>query len=174
MGLIPSYRLIEGENTMQPEDLKKVLGFDKNQSRAVSPVIGVILMVAITVILAAVIGTFVLGLGGQVSSTSPQASFSFELSNSDQNVTVTHDGGDSVAADDINVSSTTDFKKAGAGWGSANTTNSFSDLGISGDVTAGDSVEIYGDGDTFTGETVRVVWNDPESSETATIGKFEP
>jgi len=33
---------------------------------AVSPVIGVILMVAITVILAAVIGTFVLGLGDQV------------------------------------------------------------------------------------------------------------
>jgi flagellin-like protein len=34
--------------------------------RAVSPVIGVILMVAITVILAAVIGTFVLNLGGSV------------------------------------------------------------------------------------------------------------
>jgi flagellin-like protein len=33
---------------------------------AVSPVIGVILMVAITVILAAVIGTFVLGLGSEV------------------------------------------------------------------------------------------------------------
>ena len=33
---------------------------------AVSPVIGVILMVAITVILAAVIGTFVLGLGDNV------------------------------------------------------------------------------------------------------------
>jgi len=32
-------------------------------NRGVSPVIGVILMVAITVILAAVIGTFVLGLG---------------------------------------------------------------------------------------------------------------
>ncbi len=32
---------------------------------AVSPVIGVILMVAITVILAAVIATFVLGLGDQ-------------------------------------------------------------------------------------------------------------
>ncbi|ELK55548.1 flagellin-like protein, partial [Haloferax sp. BAB-2207] len=36
---------------------------------AVSPVIGVILMVAITVILAAVIGTFVLGLGDQVGDT---------------------------------------------------------------------------------------------------------
>ena len=36
---------------------------------AVSPVIGVILMVAITVILAAVIGTFVLGLGDNVQET---------------------------------------------------------------------------------------------------------
>ena len=36
---------------------------------AVSPVIGVILMVAITVILAAVIAAFVFGLAGNVSST---------------------------------------------------------------------------------------------------------
>jgi flagellin-like protein len=40
--------------------------FVSGDSRAVSPVIGVILMVAITVILAAVIGTFVLGLGDSV------------------------------------------------------------------------------------------------------------
>lgn len=42
--------------------------------RAVSPVIGVILMVAITVILAAVIGSFVLGLGDQLDSQGPQVS----------------------------------------------------------------------------------------------------
>ncbi len=81
---------------------------------AVSPVIGVILMVAITVILAAVIGTFVLGLGDQVSSTAPQASFTFEnnqgssiaasstvdpASDTDSNVVgVTHDGGDTINA----------------------------------------------------------------------------
>ena len=40
------------------------------QTEAVSPVIGVILMVAITVILAAVIGTFVLGLGENVNTVS--------------------------------------------------------------------------------------------------------
>ncbi|MFB6283967.1 MAG: type IV pilin [Halobacteria archaeon] len=39
---------------------------DLKEDDAVSPVIGVILMVAITVILAAVIGTFVLGLGNNV------------------------------------------------------------------------------------------------------------
>jgi len=76
---------------------------------AVSPVIGVILMVAITVILAAVIGTFVLGLGDQVQSTSPQASFSFDQSTTGvdkgtgsedikdvTSVTVANDGGDQL------------------------------------------------------------------------------
>lgn len=46
--------------------------FHADDDRAVSPVIGVILMVAITVILAAVIGTFVLGLGENVE-TNPSA-----------------------------------------------------------------------------------------------------
>jgi len=41
----------------------------KNDKRAVSPVIGVILMVAITVILAAVIGAFVFGMGGTMTKT---------------------------------------------------------------------------------------------------------
>lgn len=44
-------------------------------NKSVSPVIGVILMVAITVILAAVIGTFVLGLGSDIN-VSPQAGIS--------------------------------------------------------------------------------------------------
>ena len=39
------------------------------REEAVSPVIGVILMVAITVILAAVIGAFVFGMAGDVQST---------------------------------------------------------------------------------------------------------
>jgi len=53
-------------------DLKTLIQDDD----AVSPVIGVILMVAITVILAAVIATFVLGLGDSLSNQAPQASFS--------------------------------------------------------------------------------------------------
>ncbi|KAB1187799.1 MULTISPECIES: type IV pilin [Haloferax] len=70
---------------------------------AVSPVIGVILMVAITVILAAVIGTFVLGLGDQVGNTVPQASFSFDLTDNDQSATdnpdslsITHESGTEI------------------------------------------------------------------------------
>jgi flagellin-like protein len=48
-------------------------------NRAVSPVIGVILMVAITVILAAVIGAFVLEIGDQ-QETAPNTSFDSEQS----------------------------------------------------------------------------------------------
>ncbi|PSQ15963.1 type IV pilin [Halobacteriales archaeon QS_8_69_26] len=60
---------------------------------AVSPVIGVILMVAITVILAAVIGTFVIGIGSN-QQTTPSASFDYVYSVSNDRLTVTHQGGD--------------------------------------------------------------------------------
>lgn len=56
-------------------DLKNLCSDD----RAVSPVIGVILMVAITVILAAVIGSFVLGLGNSVQQTAPNAKLPVRL-----------------------------------------------------------------------------------------------
>jgi len=66
---------------------------------AVSPVIGVILMVAITVILAAVIGAFVLDIGNQQEQT-PQASLTIESSNS-SSVTISHDSGDSLSGEDV-------------------------------------------------------------------------
>jgi len=67
---------------------------------AVSPVIGVILMVAITVILAAVIGAFVLDIGGSQESA-PQVQWDWSDNSTDfggveGNVTVTHGGGDTI------------------------------------------------------------------------------
>jgi len=88
--------------------LKAVLDDD----RGVSPVIGVILMVAITVILAAVIGTFVLGLGDSLEQA-PQAQLDAEIDGSN-NVVVSHNGGDSLRLGDLAVtladSSAKDFE----------------------------------------------------------------
>lgn len=90
----------------------KMLGGD---DRAVSPVIGVILMVAITVILAAVIGTFVLDLGKSVGQTTPQASLEAEDASSGSSpvndggtatkdlITLKHNGGDTVPSGDYLV-----------------------------------------------------------------------
>lgn len=76
----------------------------QNNDRAVSPVIGVILMVAITVILAAVIGTFVLGLGDSLGQGQPQAQLSVDEKNvSANNATIVHNGGDELQGEDLRV-----------------------------------------------------------------------
>jgi len=112
--------------------------FTDDSDRGVSPVIGVILMVAITVILAAVIGAFVLGLGDQVSNNAPQASFSFDFDGT--NVTVTHTGGDNIQ------NSSSVYVTNGTG------ENYFEE-----EVTTGVSKEIPYQSD----DTVRVIWEPP-------------
>jgi len=86
-----------------PMNIKALLDDD----RGVSPVIGVILMVAITVILAAVIGTFVLGLGSNVGNNAPSATFNWDYSGGDSggDLTVTHQGGDAIENSTIDITS---------------------------------------------------------------------
>jgi flagellin-like protein len=150
---------------------------------AVSPVIGVILMVAITVILAAVIGTFVLGLGGSVQQTAPQASFTFdytENSGGNDDLIITHDGGDSIEPARLNTTQSgatatvsggslrlADNPWAGGGTVEAGTSVEFDETEFS--ATAGNSVS--GDLD-LSGATIRVVWNSQNGENTATLAKF--
>ena len=79
---------------MKPSNL-----FNKDD-RGVSPVIGVILMVAITVILAAVIGTFVLGLGDSLGDSQPTAQLSVDITPDDTGdgavIEIEHGGGDTI------------------------------------------------------------------------------
>lgn len=74
--------------------------------RAVSPVIGVVLMVAITVVLATVVGAFVLGVGQE--DPIPQATFEFDTYDDDGDddpdaVIVTHESGDSFEKNTLRV-----------------------------------------------------------------------
>jgi len=73
-----------------------------SEDRGVSPVIGVILMVAITVILAAVIGTFVLGLGDSLNQA-PQAQIDVEGDASADEITISHDGGDAIPTSELSI-----------------------------------------------------------------------
>ena len=112
-----------------------------DDDRAVSPVIGVILMVAITVILAAVIGTFVLGLGDSVESA-PQASFNFDYDSGNDNVTITHRGGDNINTNgtEIRINGTA-IEDSGLDLDSSS--QSFADA-TNGTFQAGESVTISG------------------------------
>lgn len=64
---------------------------------AVSPVVGVILVVAITVLLASVVSTMVFNVAGETDESVPQASFSFETEAG--HVTVVHEGGETIDGD---------------------------------------------------------------------------
>jgi flagellin-like protein len=70
----------------------------------VSPVIGVILMVAITVILAAVIAAFVLGIGN-TDDPAPNVNLEYELTEgATGTLEISHQSGDSFEAQDVEVS----------------------------------------------------------------------
>jgi len=130
---------------------------------AVSPVIGVILMVAITVILAAVIGSFVLNLGGSLQQSAPQASFGFDYntSASPENVTITHETGDSIEAERLSLSG---HENEPEEW------QNVSDVNASDTVSAGTSATINNSaGTAWDGETVRVVWESENGENSATL-----
>ena len=141
-----------------------------NDDDAVSPVIGVILMVAITVILAAVIGTFVLGLGDQVQTTAPNANFEFNFDSTagSEQLDVTHSGGDGIEANELflrgDLTRESDMSWAAHGYSGST-------------IRAGDSVNVGGggtndyswDGGYSEGDTVRVVWEDADSDQSSTL-----
>jgi len=146
-----------------------------DEDRGVSPVIGVILMVAITVILAAVIGTFVLGLGDRVSDAQPTATFNFDYStagNSDTIVEIAHDGGDAVKDDQVDVKvGGTSVYDSGSFDGTFGDDESNSNW--DGDITAGNRLKIDGDGAFSDGDTVKIIWQAEGSDKTGIIGESE-
>ncbi|MFW6017674.1 MAG: type IV pilin [Halapricum sp.] len=141
---------------------------------AVSPVIGVILMVAITVILAAVIATFVLGLGESVSSTAPQANFQedfdasdeddddFETSPEDGILTVTHTGGDAVKAENLYLAG--GIVSDRQAWSDVTT----DDYNQGDNIRSGDSIRYAVNDD----DTVRVIWSDDGEGNSAELSKW--
>jgi flagellin-like protein len=141
---------------------------------AVSPVIGVILMVAITVILAAVIGTFVLGLGDRVTEASPTASVTFDQvgeAGTDATVKVSHDGGDSLKVSQIDITATdSDGNSVGP---SSGTPVEDWDTNTDDEITAGESNTLEADESGFDADdTVKVIWTSDGGESSNVLGKY--
>ena len=160
--------------------LKALLAEDDN---AVSPVIGVILMVAITVILAAVIASFVLGLGP--GGAAPTVNFDSEY-NTDANsgadsditnsnvegvVSVSVTGGDSVPYDQLSFSGDVEGVVGASGsqvnWPSSNATGTADGESA---ISAGDTAGVAVDAEPY---EVNVVWESEDGGTTQTLTTFE-
>lgn len=138
---------------------------------AVSPVIGVILMVAITVILAAVIATFVLGLGSQVSDTAPQVSFDFDWDSSATTgsadiqaggagvLTITHAGGGTLEAGNLGI------VVAGTSYDADGPDSRY---GSTSELTAGNEITVDADN----GDKIRITWTNDQGTDSRTLRKY--
>jgi len=114
---------------------------------AVSPVIGVILMVGVVVILAAVTASFALSFADGGGSSAPQVSLDSDYNDTNDNVvTLTVEGGDTFDAENVEFEgdlSTSPSAAVGEGGDDWTVSSDFND----GDsVSAGDSIEIRRNG----------------------------
>jgi flagellin-like protein len=161
---------------------------------AVSPVIGVVLMVAITVLLAATAATFFLSIGQDNSNSTPQVATSFDYEADtagsgptypDDSITVSHNSGDTVVAKnlDIVVSDARIFDDDNGDYSDLDERFQWDDFdGVSSDedVSGGDAVTLQAgseplpapDGLDLDGATVKLVWDDPSSSSTFTLNTW--
>jgi flagellin-like protein len=147
---------------------------------AVSPVIGVILMVAITVILAAVIASFVLGLGDSTDEVQPNASFSFDFQadgghDGNGGVTISHDSGETIEAQELFVrgsglsdgtNARGDFDKSFADVVDSNDNSIFGDTS---EIKSGIDFDLNANSD----YDAKVVWESTDTDDTATLGEGE-
>jgi FlaG/FlaF family flagellin (archaellin) len=114
-----------------------------------------VLLIAIPVILilAAVVASFVLGMGGPEAGApeTPQVSFEFDTADDLSSATITHDGGDTIQADRLTIS----IGDRSTGWAGAE------------EVSAGVSTTV----ETQPGDTITLVWRGEEES--ATLARFD-
>ena len=104
------------------------------EGKGVSPVVGTILLIAITVALAAVVATLVSGLGGR--GTPPSAMLTVTARDTGENVTlrVSHEGGDDLATADLQIKATDATNMA--------TIDNLEPLGVGATFTVGESGSI--------------------------------
>ena len=142
--------------------------------RAVPPVVGVMLMVAITVILAAVVGTIAVGFTDRFAQSTPQTTFGFDYDAGTPaggectvdltdggdagTLTVAHESGEAIDGDQLFL-----ITDAGEAEWKADCDTSAST------VSSGDSIDVAVDAD----QTLRVVWKAEDGGQTKTIVRWD-
>lgn len=128
--------------------------------RAVSPVVGVAILIAITVILAAVIGGVVLGLNTS-SAEAPQASLQFEYEDDTETLTIIHTGGDKLSSDEVIVRGEAVDDGSGT-YGS--------EVDLPADIGSGERTSVQADN---IDQQVAVVWQDADSNEEFVLNTYD-
>lgn len=120
--------------------------------RAQSEVLATVLMVGLTVILAATTAVLVLGIGDDVSSTAPTVGWEYDYNDGDVQATL-------VSGEDINRNAVTVRGTCAA------------DVAGSGTITSSTTLTI-GDNCAASGESLSIVWQNTTNDRSALVGEF--
>lgn len=127
-----------------------------SRTDAVSPVIGVVLMVVVTVLLAAIFASFVFSLSDRVDSAAPTASFGTEYDAAgasypaaDGKLQFIHEDGETIAAGNLHIMETVDGNSDGT-WAQISGRDASDSVGLGDEIT----VEVASD------DTVFLVYDD--------------
>lgn len=152
--------------------------------QAVSPVIGVVLLVGISSLAMAITGVLI--LSGDIYTDSPNANFDFEFHDGSNiagpdEVLITHAGGDSIAHDELIISATTPIKDEAGNlapqeeytWGQIEANDGINDGDESdGSADPGDVAAIEPeDTEQMEGETIRLFYDSGGGSRTL-VGSY--
>ena len=113
------------------------------------------LLTILMMIFGAVLGSFVLNMGGEPQQE-PQVAFDFK-SDGSGTVTIMHTGGDMVPRSEVEIQSP----------GSA---GEWTTSGSDSEIAAGDEITVTG---LERGDTVRIVWESPDSGASAVLATYD-
>lgn len=135
---------------------RKPFVFDE---KAVSQVLSVVLMVTITVVLAAIAGSAVLGLEEE-AEVAPTSDFSIDYNDTSDTVTIRHNGGQDILAEELYIRGESIDASDAGNWVDASGGDATGDIDGQPAVVTGDSAVVSISDEEY---TVRVIW---ESSST--------
>lgn len=136
------------------------------RTRAVSPVIGVVLLVAVTVVLATVAGAVVFGVGDRNQQEPTRATFDFQYDSAAQTLTISYERGDVLAAEAVYVRGDVGPDDNTGRWDSVPGAGSASEIRPGKTVTLG-----LGTGPVPADYTVRVVYQPAGNQTTTTLAE---
>jgi len=132
--------------------------------QAVSSTVGVVLLVGVTVILAAIIAGFSFGLLGSSTDSPPNVEFGWEFNGSGTGVQITHDSGDRLDGDRLTL---------GDGWGDNPSASTNCQVNRGDQLSGGDTLVDDGSGNLCRHEAgsdteLEIIWTS-EDAETGTV-----
>lgn len=142
----------------------KLSGGLSRDERGASPVIGIVLIVALTIVLAAIIGQSVFGFDLlQSPDAAPAVSFGTDYDEASQNLTIVHESGTRLENGSVTFVVSGGSGPGAGDYDAANST-------IPATIESGNDVVLAG---IAPDETVRIVWESPETGDSYVVYTWE-